>query len=67
MDHSTKFTVSFIPRGVGRPRINNEQTMARFPAGTLDRIKAQLGPTQKQSDYIRAAVLAALDRDERRD
>jgi hypothetical protein len=49
---------------MGRPRINgeNEQVMARFPAGTLDRIKAALIQGEKQADFIRSAVEAELQR-----
>src|SRR3546814_2604447 len=34
----------------GRPRINAEKTMARFPEGTLGRIKAVLRDGENQSD-----------------
>jgi hypothetical protein len=48
---------SIIPR-VGRKRINEEQTPARFPAGTLARIDAVLDDeiNEKRSDLIREAV-----------
>lgn len=61
---STQLVVSDTPGPVGRPRINGEQTMARFREGTLDRIKAVLGDKEKQSDFIREAVEEALDRRE---
>ena len=65
MTDSTELVVSHTPAPVGRPRINGEQTMARFRDGTLDRIKAVLGEKEKQSDFIREAVEEALERRER--
>ena len=65
MAASTQLVVSDTPPVVGRPRINGEQTMARFREGTLDRIKAVLGEREKQSDFIREAVEEALDRREK--
>jgi hypothetical protein len=58
---------SIIPR-VGRKRINEEQTPARFPAGTLARIDAVLDPetNEKRSDMIREAVERELKRRERK-
>lgn len=47
---------------VGRPKINEEQTPARFPSGTLARIDAALGEKEKRSDFIREAVERELDR-----
>ena len=54
---------SIVPR-VGRKRINEEQTPARFPAGTLARIDAVLDPetNEKRSDLIREAVERELKR-----
>lgn len=54
--------ISDIPASVGRPRINGEQTPARFSAGTLARIDALLNAGEKRSDFIRAAVEAELKR-----
>jgi hypothetical protein len=51
---------------MGRHRINHEQTQARFPAGTLDRIEAVLEEGEKQSDFIRDSVEKELKRRERR-
>lgn len=65
MTGSTELVVSHTPTPVGRPRINGEQTMARFRDGTLDRIKAVLAEKEKQSDFIREAVEEALERRER--
>ncbi len=50
--------------GVGRPRINEEQTPARFPGGTLARIDATLVAGEKRSDFIREAVDRELARRE---
>lgn len=41
---------------VGRRRINDEQTPARFPEGTLARIDSVLEDKEKRSDFIREAV-----------
>lgn len=49
---------------VGRPKINEEQTPARLPAGTLARIDAALQDREKRSDFIRKAIEAELDRRE---
>ena len=50
---------------MGRTRINEEQTMARFRGGTLGRIKTVLIEGEKQSDFIRDAVEQALKKRER--
>jgi hypothetical protein len=50
---------------VGRRRINDEQTPARFPEGTLARIDALLGPKEKRSNFIREAVEREIRRRER--
>jgi hypothetical protein len=51
---------------MGRPKINDEQTPARFPAGTLDRMDAVLVEGEKRADLIRVAVERELRRRERR-
>lgn len=51
-----------IPGGVGRPKINEEQTPARLPAGTLARIDATLSEKEKRSDFIRVAIERELER-----
>lgn len=51
---------------MGRPRINEEQTPARFPEGTLSRIDELLGPREKRADFIREAVEREIARRERR-
>lgn len=48
--------ISDTSPGVGRPRINGEQTPARFRDGTLARIDAALKDGEKRSDFIREAV-----------
>lgn len=63
---STEKVISGIPATVGRPRINGEQTPARFPDGTLARIDAALDDGEKRSDFIRDAVEAELKKRERR-
>jgi len=47
---------------VGRIKINDEQTPARFPEGTLARIDAALDGKEKRSDFIREAVERELAR-----
>ena len=49
----------------GRPKINEEQTPARLPAGTLDRIDGVLADREKRANFIRAAVERELKRRER--
>lgn len=56
--------INYIPI-MGRKRINDEQTPARFPAGTLDRIGSVLEEGEKRSDLIREAVERELKRRER--
>ena len=53
---------------MGRKQINEEQTPARFPAGTLARIDAVLDEeaNEKRSDLIREAVDREIKRRERR-
>lgn len=51
---------------MSRTQINFEHTMARFPKGTLKRIKAVLQDGELQSDFIREAVKAALKKRERK-
>lgn len=65
MADSTKLEVSRIAPAVGRRRINGEQTMARFREGTLARIKALLRDKEKQSDFIREAVEAEIEKREK--
>lgn len=51
-----EMVISDIPRAVGRPKINEEQTPARLPQGTLARVDALLAPGEKRSDFIREAI-----------
>lgn len=53
------------PAGVGRPKINHEQTPARFPLGTLAQIDAALKEGEARSDFIREAVERELKRRKR--
>lgn len=68
MHDSTQLPVAPIRRSVGRIRINDpgEKMTARFPEGTLARIKAVLAPKEPQADFIRKAVEAELTRRERK-
>lgn len=50
---------------VGRPKKNEEQTPARFPAGYLARIDAVLRDKEPRSDFIREAVERELERREK--
>jgi hypothetical protein len=51
---------------VGRRRINDEQTPARFPSGTLARIDAVLAEKEKRADLIRGAVEREIRRREQK-
>jgi len=66
MADSTQLVISHSPAPVGRPRINGEQTPARFADGTLARIDVVLGENEKRSDFIRLAVDRELERREKR-
>lgn len=57
--------ITYIQR-MGRKRINEEQTPARLPLGTLDRIDAVLEDGELRSDFIRASIERELKRRERR-
>lgn len=50
---------------MGRKQINHEQTPARFPEGTFDRIDKVLDDGEGRSDLIREAVERELKRRER--
>lgn len=56
MQGLTEILPSVTRRPVGRIKINDEQTPARFPEGTLARIDEVLAPKEKRSDFIREAV-----------
>jgi hypothetical protein len=49
---------------MGRKRVNEDQTPARLPAGTLDRIEAVLREHEKRADFIRTAIERELKRRE---
>lgn len=51
---------------MGRKRINDEQTPARFPEGTLERIDRLLEDGETRADFIRDAVERELMRRQRR-
>jgi hypothetical protein len=51
-------------RKLGRKRINHEQTVARVPKGTLQRIEDVLEPGEPQASFIREAIELALKRRE---
>jgi hypothetical protein len=51
---------------MGRPKINEEQTPARLPAGPLARIDAALDDGEKRADLIREAIERELKRRERK-
>ncbi|GLJ00337.1 YlcI/YnfO family protein [Sphingobium aquiterrae] len=50
-------------RSVGRPPMG-DQTLARFPKGTLGRIKSVLRDGESQADFMREAVELELRRRE---
>lgn len=41
-----------------------DKMLARFPAGTFDRIAEVLAPTEDRAEFVRAAVEDALQRRE---
>ena len=43
-----------------------EKMLARFPAGTLDRIDAVREPLEDRAEFVRAAIERELQRRERR-
>lgn len=62
----TQLVISARAPRVGRKRINEEQTPARLPAGTLARMDAVLEDGEKRSDLIREAIERELVRRERK-
>ena len=56
--------INYYFRPMGRPRINEDHTPARLPAGTLDRIEAVLREREKRADFIRTAIERELKRRE---
>ena len=65
MDCLDEKVISDMRTGVGRPKINEEQTPGRFRAGTMARIDAVLAEKEKRSDFIREAVERELERREK--
>ncbi len=65
---STLLLVADRPARVGRNRINDpdEKVTARFPSGTLARIKAALVGKEPQATFIREAVERELERREKK-
>lgn len=61
----TELLISGTKRPVGRIKINDEQTPARFPEGTLARIDVVLAEKEKRSDFIREAVEREIKRREK--
>jgi hypothetical protein len=61
---STDLMVSNNRPAMGRKRINAENMMARFPAGTLARIEKILRPGENKADFVRKAVEERLSRRE---
>ena len=49
---------------MGRKRINDEETLARFPGGTLERVDAALRKKEKRAEFFREAVERELKRRE---
>jgi hypothetical protein len=47
---------------MGRPRINLEETPARFPAGTLKRLDSLLQEGERRANFIRLAVQREMER-----
>jgi metal-responsive CopG/Arc/MetJ family transcriptional regulator len=51
---------------MGRKQINEEETPARFPGGTLDRIDRVLVEKESRAGFIREAVEKELNRREKK-
>lgn len=67
MSALTQNVVADIPRRVGRKRINavdGDKMTARFPEGTLERMRLVLRDGEPQSAFIRDAVLEEIARRE---
>jgi len=47
-------------RKSGRPLLWPEAMSAKFPAGTLDRIRKSLDPDETARDFVRSAVALAI-------
>jgi hypothetical protein len=62
---STRNRDSVIPSDVGRKKLYSENTLARFPKGTLERIAAVLREGEDRTDFFREAVDRELRRRER--
>jgi hypothetical protein len=56
--------MSFIPRRMGRPPLNNRPMVVRLPDDYLERMDAIAG-NRRRADYIREAVRQRLEKDER--
>lgn len=54
-------SIEDIQKKRGRPQINGESMVARFPPGTFEQIDGALQkPTETRTDFIRNAVAAEL-------
>jgi hypothetical protein len=62
----TPKVIALKSRPMGRTKFNFEQTVGRFPEGTLERIDAVLNEGEKQSDFIREAVETLLKKREKK-
>jgi len=51
---------------MGRKQINEEQTIIRLPAGTLERVDASLEAKEPRAEFFREAVERELKRRERK-
>lgn len=51
---------------MGRPPLGLKSTLVRLPDGVAERIDAILGP-HKRAQFVREAVVAELERRERKD
>lgn len=58
--------LSPIVTDMGRKQINEEQTIIRLPAGTLERVDAALEEKEPRAGFFREAVERELKRRERK-
>lgn len=63
MHELTKIPGTDMPRRMGRKPLGVKETKMRLPIGLPERIDALVGE-QKRADYIRRALVEAVERDE---
>ena len=54
--------MSYMLRGMAKPLVFSEMMVARFPAGTFDRITTVLNKGENRADFVRVAIEHELQR-----